>query len=117
MPVATARKVKSTRIQQQCENNAELNQLGIWKVVENKKTLRFHQGFKYGRGGETRTPDTRFWRPVLYQLSYAPKLDLTLSRTTITLPAITANNGRHKQLSGGTDGTRTRDPLRDRQVF
>ncbi len=21
-------------------------------------------------GGETRTPDTRFWRPVLYQLSY-----------------------------------------------
>ncbi len=27
----------------------------------------------YGRGGETRTRDTRFWRPVLYQLSYAPK--------------------------------------------
>ncbi len=22
-------------------------------------------------GRETRTPDTRFWRPVLYQLSYA----------------------------------------------
>ena len=21
-------------------------------------------------GGEARTPDTRFWRPVLYQLSY-----------------------------------------------
>ena len=26
-----------------------------------------------GRGGETRTRDTRFWRPVLYQLNYAPK--------------------------------------------
>ena len=22
-------------------------------------------------GGEARTPDTRFWRPVLYQLSYS----------------------------------------------
>src|SRR5262245_17021165 len=26
----------------------------------------------YGRGGQTRTDDTRFWRPLLYQLSYAP---------------------------------------------
>ena len=26
-----------------------------------------------GRGGKTRTRDTWFWRPVLYQLSYAPK--------------------------------------------
>ena len=25
-----------------------------------------------GRGGGTRTPNTRFWRPVLYQLNYAP---------------------------------------------
>src|SRR5256884_9605995 len=25
-----------------------------------------------GRGGATRTPDPRFWRPVLYQLSYTP---------------------------------------------
>ena len=48
-----------------------------------------------GRGGEARTPNTRFWRPVLYQLNYAP-ID---------------------RKSGGTDGTRTRDPLRDRQVF
>src|SRR4029434_7950270 len=24
------------------------------------------------RGGGTRTPDLRFWRPPLYQLSYAP---------------------------------------------
>ena len=24
-------------------------------------------------GGEARTPDTRFWRPVLYQLSYSRK--------------------------------------------
>gem|GEM_PF-4998403 len=25
-----------------------------------------------GRGGRTRTPGRRFWRPLLYQLSYAP---------------------------------------------
>src|SRR5437763_1446217 len=25
-----------------------------------------------GRGGAIRTPDRRFWRPLLYQLSYAP---------------------------------------------
>ena len=26
-----------------------------------------------GRGTKTRTLDTRFWRPLLYQLSYTPK--------------------------------------------
>jgi hypothetical protein len=26
-----------------------------------------------GRAGGARTPDPRFWRPVLYQLSYSPK--------------------------------------------
>ncbi len=26
----------------------------------------------FGRGRETRTPGTRFWRPLLYQLSYTP---------------------------------------------
>ena len=55
-----------------------------------------------GRGGEARTPNTRFWRPVLYQLNYAPKDKARLNSL---------------KLSGGTDGTRTRDPLRDRQVF
>ena len=25
----------------------------------------------FSTGGEDRTPDTRFWRPVLYQLSYS----------------------------------------------
>ena len=27
---------------------------------------------KFGRDGKTRTRDTWFWRPVLYQLSYIP---------------------------------------------
>ena len=37
----------------------------------NKKLLEVAQLKLYGTGRETRTPDTRFWRPVLYQLSYA----------------------------------------------
>ena len=29
-------------------------------------------GTRIGRSGGTRTPDLRFWRPLLYQLSYTP---------------------------------------------
>src|SRR5437588_10393898 len=29
--------------------------------------------FKLGRGGGTRTHGPRFWRPMLYQLSYTPR--------------------------------------------
>src|SRR6266446_10998832 len=28
---------------------------------------------QHGRSGGARTPNPRFWRPVLYQLSYTPK--------------------------------------------
>ena len=31
-----------------------------------------------GRSEGTRTPNPRFWRPVLYQLSYTPKVSSTL---------------------------------------
>ena len=30
-------------------------------------------------GGEARTPDTRFWRPVLYQLSHSRKNQFPVS--------------------------------------
>ena len=30
------------------------------------------ESIKFGRGSKNRTHDTRFWRPLLYQLSYAP---------------------------------------------
>ena len=33
-------------------------------------------------GGEARTPDTRFWRPVLYQLSYS-RVNIISSRKKI----------------------------------
>ena len=34
----------------------------------------------YGRGAKTRTLDTRFWRPLLYQLSYTPMKNLRLRK-------------------------------------
>src|SRR5207245_2284709 len=30
--------------------------------------------FRGGRAGGTRTPNRRFWRPLLYQLSYRPRI-------------------------------------------
>ena len=41
--------------------------------IANKKTT-FSGGFFIGRGSKIRTHDTRFWRPVLYQLSYTPNV-------------------------------------------
>ena len=43
--------------------------------------------FKCGRGSKNRTHDTRFWRPLLYLLSYTPI----------------------KLRNGGPSGTRTQD--------
>ena len=48
-------------------------QEGIIQIAGKKKSLARMLRIVSGRGGETRTRDTRFWRPVLYQLSYAPK--------------------------------------------
>src|SRR3989304_5257428 len=48
------------------------------KRQESSETPRDRQLFRgdgvevTGRGGRTRTRDLRFWRPLLYQLSYAP---------------------------------------------
>ena len=53
----------------------------------------------YGRGGEARTPNTRFWRPVLYQLNYAPiginKLWYELAEWTGLEPATPCVTGRY----------------------
>ena len=45
------------------------------QILSKKKALSLleTQGFQdTGRGTKTRTLDTRFWRPLLYQLSYTP---------------------------------------------
>ena len=37
-----------------------------------------------GRGARIRTPDLRFWRPLLYQLSYTPRLYLDQLQVAIS---------------------------------
>ena len=48
-----------------------------------------------GRGGEARTPNTRFWRPVLYQLNYAPIGINKLAEWTGLEPATPCVTGRY----------------------
>ena len=48
-----------------------------------------------GRGGEARTPNTRFWRPVLYQLNYAPIGMNKLAEWTGLEPATPCVTGRY----------------------
>ena len=48
-----------------------INLNGIYKKIEYFDGI-YNEGIINGRGGEARTPNTRFWRPVLYQLNYAP---------------------------------------------
>ena len=57
---------------------------------------------KDGRSERTRTPDLRFWRPLLYQLSYAPALNgspvpaaSALHRPASSFAADTATTGNH----------------------
>ena len=45
----------------------------------------------FSTGGEARTPDTRFWRPVLYQLSYSRKSRSPLLETYFILFEIRIN--------------------------
>ena len=58
------------------------------KVIDKKIKVRKPRifGLFYGRGRRARTLGTRFWRPLLYQLSYTPI-----------------------SISGGPSGTRTPD--------
>ena len=53
----------------------QLNYLAILLFSEQRNYNTYNQNCKdifYGRGRKTRTLDTRFWRPLLYQLSYTP---------------------------------------------
>ena len=51
-----------------------------WSQTRCATKLRYTSKYKFntfikfliGRGGGTRTPGARFWRPTLYQLSYTP---------------------------------------------
>src|SRR5262245_36137889 len=57
-----------------------------------------HAGFRLcgrNRGGGTRTPNPRFWRPVLCQLSYAPGFD---GRLYPGVSPRSRRGGRHDRL-------------------
>ena len=65
---------------------------------ENKKVAEWRL-FCFGRGTKARTLDTRFWRPLLYQLSYTPKWCMFDSAVRIYSESSHAGAG---------DGNRTR---------
>ena len=63
-----------------------------WSQTSCATKLRYTPMF--GRGRRTRTLGTRFWRPLLYQLSYTPTLERTID-----------------SQYGGEDGIRTHAAL------
>ena len=46
-----------------------------------QKRSPFGNRFRFGRGRRTWTLGTRFWRPLLYQLSYTPILNSSLRKS------------------------------------
>src|SRR3970040_734947 len=61
----------------------------------------------YYRGDRTRTCDLRFWRPPLYQLSYAPGL-----RTRMVPPGRPCGSEPQGGYAAGRAAATPRDPLR-----
>ena len=47
------------------------NQLNYWAINQQLYETAF-AAYRNGRGRRIRTLGTRFWRPLLYQLSYTP---------------------------------------------
>ena len=50
------------------------NQLNYWAIIRNDILKNSEAVNLNGRGRRIRTLGTRFWRPLLYQLSYTPTL-------------------------------------------
>ena len=67
----------------------DLNSYGLSSTAPSRpRVYRFHhlgppETF-VGRGARIRTPDLRFWRPLLYQLSYTPRLYLDQLQVAIS---------------------------------
>ena len=53
------------------QNPKEHLKLIITKMLSNNASASF-ESIDFGRGSKNRTHDTRFWRPLLYLLSYTP---------------------------------------------
>ena len=85
------------------DNFLQLIFLETLRILTNRTANKKHSSFSihlyhnccaFGRGRRIRTLGTRFWRPLLYQLSYTPK---SLEATPPAKPY------------GGPSGTRTQD--------
>jgi hypothetical protein len=64
---STARSCRPPSTGTACSSQAELGRSGVLRGCRGTPDA-------HSRGGGTRTPGLRFWRPPLYQLSYAPGL-------------------------------------------
>src|SRR5690606_15870122 len=64
---------------------------------------------RHGRGRGTRTPDLRFWRPSLYQLSYTPSRRQISAdrRQKASLPTGSSPPMPRRRETGAGEGNRT----------
>ena len=58
-------------------NSGNSDRVPYIKLYQKNGLNAVFKPFLLGRGRRTRTLGTRFWRPLLYQLSYTPILILT----------------------------------------
>ncbi len=68
-----------------------------------RHSLRKSGGYVFGRGRRIRTLGTRFWRPLLYQLSYTP-MNIKLLKEVVP-PPIDKSNKNVVGLQGLEPGT------------
>ena len=66
------------------KEDSKIYQLGwvgisVGILAENRRVAGVSFVPKFGRSGRDRTPDLRFWRPLLFQLSYTPNLKVGLA--------------------------------------
>src|SRR5215216_6475112 len=98
-----------------------VGQVAFWSspTISPRKIRVLRNGFfmlRFGRRGGNRTPNQRFWRPLLYQLSYTP-VGRTFFRRRRRGPVSRPQRSQVKQLKGsllddvghtaGTDGATT----------
>jgi hypothetical protein len=73
-PAGTRQLRASARPSQAVSSGLERRALLLARMAPGRAVTRKRPGYAI-RGGGTRTPDLRFWRPPLYQLSYAPRFE------------------------------------------
>ena len=65
-----------------------INQGSCSYIKKTKKRRKHNVYGAFGRGRRFRTLGTRFWRPLLYQLSYTPKYNGPSGTRTLDRPVM-----------------------------